>query len=323
MGEKASIFQGVQIGVETTSGTAVAADKKLLACSIVPNPKVEAEAFKASGNKYSSFVTLNKEWAEASIEGKLTYNEILYLLASLLSAPTPVQQGITTAYKWTFTSATSGEDAGKTFTLEQGDANTAWRSVGMRVSGLELTFNRGEVSLSGTAIGKLLETGITLTASPTSMAALPVLPEHVKFYLADMQTGLASATALERGFSLVWSLTDKVTQAWPVGQDSIVVEGAPTAEVKLKLATDSTGMGLIAAMRAGSTKWIRVKTEGAVIESPYKQTFQLDFPVQIKDVSDFSDEDGLYLVEFGLEMIHDATWGKAFQIDVITDVQSL
>lgn len=323
MGEKASIFQTVQIGIETTPGTAVAANKKLLSTSIIPGAKVEADAFRAMGNKYASFVTLNKEWSEAKIEGKLTYNEILYLLSSLLSQPSPVQQGATTAYKWTFTSATSAEDAGKTLTVEQGDANSAWRAAGVRVSGLEFTFNRNEVSVNGTAVGKALETGITLTASPTSMTARPVLPGHLSFYMADSQSGLAGASAMTRGFSLIWSLTDKIGLSWPVGQNPVTVESTPNLEAKLKVATDSTGMGLVTTMRAGDTKWFRVKAEGATIESTYKYTFLLDFPAQIKDMTDFNDEDGLYLVEYGLAGIHDATWGKSFQIEVIANVQTL
>lgn len=323
MGEKATIFQGVQVGIESVIGTPVAANKKLLATSIIPGAKVEADAFRAMGNKYASFVTLNKEWSESKIEGKLTYNEILYLLASLLSEPTPVQQGVTAAYKWTFSSATSAEDAGKTLTVEQGDANSAWRAAGVRVSGLEFTFNRNEVSVNGAAIGEALETGITLTSTPTSMAARPVLPGHVSFYMANSQANLASATAMTRGFSLTWSLTDKIGLAWPVGQDPVTVESAPNLEAKLKVATDTVGIGLVADMRAGTTKWFRVKAEGATIASTYKYTFQLDFPAQIKDMADFNDEDGLYLVEFGLAGIHDATWGKSFQIDVTTDVDEL
>lgn len=323
MGEKASIFQTVQVGMEETPGLAVAANKKLTATSIVPSVKTEADAFRAAGNKYASFVTLNKEWSESGLEGKLTYNEILYLLVSLLSQPTPVQQGSTTAYKWTFTSDTDGEDAGKTFTVEQGDGNTAWRVAGMRVSGLELTFSRDEVSLSGSAIGKALEMGVSLTSSPTSMTPKPVLPAHLKFYMADSQAGLASAEAITRGFSLGWKLTDKIGLIWPVGQDPLTLETEPSLEATLSLATDTVGLGLITTMRAGSTKWFRVKAEGDTIEDTYKNTFQIDFPAQIKEVGEFSDEDGIYLVEYTLQGIHDGTWGKAFQIDVTAAVSAL
>lgn len=323
MGEKASIFQTVQIGIETTPGTPVAANKKLLATSIVPAVKVEGDTFRALGNKYPSFAVVNKEWTEASIEGKLTYNEILYLLASLLSQPTPVQQGGTTAYKWTFTSNTSAEDVGKTFTVEQGDSNSAWRAAGVKVSGLEFTFKRDEVSLSGSAIGQPLETGITMTSNPTSMTPRPVLPAHLKLYMADTQSGLDSAQAVSRGFSLVWGLTDKNALAWPLGQSPALIESEPKVEAKLSLATDTTGLGLITTMRNGATKWFRIKAEGSVIQTTYKYTFQIDFPGQITDVGEFSDEDGLYLVEYTLAMVHDATWGKSFQIDVIADVQTL
>ncbi len=323
MGEKASIFQTVQIGIESTPGTPVAAGKKLLATSFVPAVKTESDTFRAIGNKYPSFAIVNKEWTEANLEGRLTYNEILYLLSSLLSQPTPVQQGATTAYKWTFTSNTSAEDAGKTFTVEQGDANSAWRAAGVKVSGLEFTFNRNEVTLSGSAIGQPLETGITMTASPTSMTPRPVLPAHLKLYMADTQAGLDSAQAVTRGFSLTWSLTDKNALAWPIGQSPVLIESEPKVEAKLSLATDTTGLGLINTMRSGATKWFRIKAEGATIQSSYKYTFQIDFPAQITDVGEFSDEDGLYLVEYTLAMVHDATWGKAFQIDVIADVQTL
>lgn len=323
MAEKASIFQTVQIGIESTPGTPVPANKKLLATSLIPAVKVEGDTFRAIGNKYPSFAVVNKEWSEGSIEGKLTYNEILYMLSSLISQPTPVQQGTTTAYKWTFVSATSASDEGKTFTVEQGDATTAWRAAGVKVNGLEFTFKRDEVSLSGGAIGQSLETGITLTASPTSMTPRPVLPAHVKFYMADTQVGLDAAQALTRGFALTWSLTDKNALAWPVGQSPVLIESEPKLEAKLSLATDTTGLGLIATMRAGSTKWFRVKAEGDTIQTPYKYTFQVDFPAQITDVGEFSDEDGLYLVEYTIAMIHDSTWGKAFQIDVTADVQTL
>lgn len=232
MGEKSSIFQGIQIGVESTSGTPVAASKKLLATSIVPRARVEADAFRAAGNKYASFSVLNKEWAEASIDGKLTYNEIIYLLSSLIKTPTPVQQGITDAYKWTFESSTSAEDAGKTLTVEQGDANSAWRSAGMRVSGLSFTFSRSEVTVSGAAIGEPLETGITMTATPASMDSRPVLPAHVKFYMADTQAGLAGASAITRGFGLSWALTDKVGLAWPGRLGRILSRWKPWRMVK-------------------------------------------------------------------------------------------
>lgn len=323
MSEKATIFQTVQTGIETTPGTAVAANKKLLATSIEVQPQTAADNFRAAGNKYASFVTMNKEWTNLALSGKLTYNEILYLLASLLSLPTPTHLGTGAAYKWTYISDTDGPDAGKTLTIEQGDANTAWRIAGAQVSGLTFTFNRNEVSISGAGIGQAIATGITMTASPTALNPLPVLPGHVKFYMADSQTGLDAATALSRGFSLTWGLSDKIGLVWPVGQPPITVETEPKTESKLRLATDTVGMGVISTMRSGATKWFRIQAIGALIEDTYSNTFQLDFPAQVSELGGFDSEDGIHVGEFGLTPIHDATWGKMFQIDVTNAVQAL
>jgi hypothetical protein len=324
MAEKATIFQTVQLGIETTSGTAVAANRKLTSISITPAIKTDSKTLKPIGSKYPSLAVVNKEWSEAKVEAdQLTYNEILYPLVSLLSQPTPVQQGATSAYKWTFTSDTFGEDAGKTFTVEQGDASSAWRSAGVKIKGLEFTFKRDEVSVSGDAIGQPLETGITMTASPTSMTPKPVLPAHLNLYMADSRAGLDSASELTRGFALTWGLTDKNALAWPIGQNPVLIESEPKLEAKLSLATDSVGLGLITQMRNAATKWFRLKAVGDVIEGAYNYTFQIDFPANITEAGEFSDSDGIYLVEWTLAGIHDSTWGKAFQIDIINAVQTL
>jgi hypothetical protein len=38
---------------------------------------------------------------------------------------------------------------------------------------------------------------------------------------------------------------------------------------------------------------------------------------------DFVEEENLLLAEYGLEVIHDATWGKAFEIQVTTDMATV
>jgi hypothetical protein len=323
MGEKATIFQGVQFGIEAIPGSPVAANKKLLSISLAPSVAADKDVFRAAGNKYPSFALATKERFEAGITGRLTYNEILYLLSSLISQPTPVQQGTTTAYKWTFTSNTSGEDAGTTFTVEQGDATSAWRSAGVKITGMEFTFNASEVSFTASAMGQPIETGITMTSSPTSMAQQIVLPTHLKFYVADTRDGLSSAQAISRGFELRWGLTDKNAFVYPVGQSAVMIETEPSLTASLVLAADSVGVALLANMRSATTKWFRITAEGGAIEATYKYTFQIDFPANIDSVSDIGDRDGIFAFTYGLTPVHDASWGKAFQIDVITDVTTL
>jgi hypothetical protein len=319
----ASVFQGVQIGVESSSGTPVAANKKLLAVSLIPTPQTEVKPFRAMGNKFASFASLNKEWSGLKVEGVPTYNEIVYLLSSLLHYSAPVQQASSTAYKWSFTSNTSGADVGKTLTVEQGDSNYAWRVAGAKISGLTLGFSRNEVSVSGNGVGQKFDIGVTLTPTPTSLTPVPILPTHVKFYMADTQAGLAGATALTKSFSMEYSLTDKFGLAWAVGQDPIAVEGEPNASAKLVVATDADGMGLITALRNATTKWFRIEATGETIVDTYKHKLTIDFPAQIQNVNDPTNLENVYTVEFGLLPIHDSTWGKSVSIDVITNLSAL
>jgi len=319
----ASVYQGIQVGVETTAGTAVAANKKLLSVTMKPSPQAETKPFEAMGNKYASFVTLNKEWSSIAIDGSPTFNEIVYLLSSLMHYAAPVQQGATAAYKWTFVTNTSAADVGKTFTIEQGDADRAWRVAGARVSGLTFDFGRNEVRVSGNGVGEQLETGVTLTASPTALTPVPILPTMLKFYMEDSQAALAGATALTNSFSMQWSLTDKFGLAWPVGQDALTVDSKPNASGKIVIATDTAGIGLIATMRAANTKWFRIEATGALIASPYYHKFTIDFPAQIEAPGDPGDTENVYTIEYGLKPIHDATWAKSVNIEVITNLSAL
>jgi len=319
----ATVYQGIQIGVESTPGTPVPANKKLLSVSMKPSPQTETSPFRAMGNKYASFVSLNKEWTSITIDGQPTFNEIVYLLSGLMHYAAPVQQGSTAAYKWTFVSNTSAADVGKSFTIEQGDADRAWRVAGARISGLTFDFGRNEIKVSGNGVGEQLETDITLTATPTALSPAPILPTMLKFYTADTQAGLAGASALGNSFSMQWSLTDKFGLAWPVGQDAVAVEGEPNASGKIVLATDAAGLGLIATLRAASTKWFRIEATGGLIATPYYQKLTIDFPAQIESVGDPTDTDNVYTIEYGLKPIHDATWAKSVNIEVITNLSAL
>lgn len=323
MDDKPSIFQGVQLGIETTPGVAVPANVKLPGVSMTPKPHTESDAHRALGEKYAKATSLNKEYSTLDISGKPSFNELTYLFASLLHYSAPVQQGSTIAYKWTFTSNTSAEDVGKYFTIEQGDVKSAWRVDGVRVSGLTLNLNRNAITVSGEGIGGKFEPSITLTANPTTFDPIPILPSQLKFFMADTLAELASVAALTRAFAMEWSLTGKFGLAWPVGQDPFVVEKEPSYKGKVKVATNAEGMAIINDMRASATKWFKIEAIGGTIADSYKNTLSIVFPAKIDTTGDIADHEGVYAIEYGLQPIHDATWGKAMQIELINNLKQL
>lgn len=119
MAERASVFQGVQLGPETTPGTVVAATKKLLGFQMAAKPKVPSEVVFPQGQIGADDLVLGKDWSEADIKGMLCYNDLVYLLGSLLLTVAPTTPANNEV--WT---VTLGTQSSGTFKLTYGGQQT-------------------------------------------------------------------------------------------------------------------------------------------------------------------------------------------------------
>jgi hypothetical protein len=316
----------VQIGVESGAGSA-AANKKLNSLGFKPAVKAEIATFRPMGTKYPTMTALGKEWVVSPFEGKLTFSESIYPLASGCDGGS-VQSlgGSPAAYRWYFGSDVDGADTPAKFTVEQGDSTRAHRFSNGLVTGLTFDFSRSEVKISGDMIGKALVDDITMTATPTAIELVPVLPKQVSVYLDDLGADLGD-TLLTRALTASWALTDRFGPVWTLNSAEASfaahVETEPKPTVKLKLEADAAGMALLATMRAGSTKFMRILAEGATISGGNKYTLQIDSALQVANVSEFSDEDGVFAIEWEFTMVYDATWGKVFEVQVINKQSAL
>jgi hypothetical protein len=326
MTDRSSIYQVVQVGKETTPGIGVAASKRLLATSIEFGPKPEIKMFRPSGFKYDTISAMQKEYVEGSIKGQLTYTDLVYLLSSLITTVTPSTTG-TTGKTWSFSSDTDGPDTPATFTVEQGSSVRAHKFNYGLVTGLGLKFNGDSTDIDGSIIGLALQDGVTMTATPTDIPLQPVTRPQILVYLADTAAGLSAASALGRAISASWSLTDRFKPVWVLNGETDYgahVEDVAKSEIKLMLEADAEGMGLLTTMRANATKFIRIQATGPVIGAgPATYELTLDSAFKISDVAPFKDEDGIFAIEWTGSIVHDATWGKAFQIDVTNALASL
>lgn len=328
MPERASIFQTTQIGVESTPGTSVAASKALQSLGITLGIKPDIKTFRAAGRKYKALAVMGKEWTAGKLDGLATYSEIIYPLSSLVNYAAPVQQGATPAYLWTFSSDTDGPDTVKTFTIEQGSSVRAHKCTYGQMVSLSGSISREEFRLSGDLIGQALTDGITMTTTPTLLDLVPILPTDFDVFTADTQAGLAAASALERVLSVEWNLGDRFAPIWPLGTANgtgfpAMVEKEPATAVKIMMEADAAGMDLLTNMRAGSVFFLRLKAVGDLIDTTYYYTYQHDFCLRVTGVDEFSDEDGLYAIGWNCELFHDATWGKAFEIQITNEQTAL
>ncbi|HLH22443.1 MAG TPA: hypothetical protein VK066_07955 [Chloroflexota bacterium] len=331
MAERASIAQVVQLGVETTPGTSTAANKLLQSISIEPSIQANISLFRPMGTKYPTVQALGQEWSQASIKGQPTYTELIYLLSSILKSVTPTQIIPTTgqAYSWLFDPSSTSEDTVKTFTVEQGSAVRAHKFSYGIVPELGMTFSRKDIALTGTMLGQNLTDGITLTATPTAIPLVPILPKQLDVYIDPSSAGLGTTKA-NRVLSGSWTLSGRFGPLWTVNSANnsfaAHVETEPKLELKLLLEADAEGMGYLAAARQGDTRFIRLAAAGAQIEAgPPASTylFQLDLAGKVSGVGPFADSDGVYAIEWTFQAVHDATWGRALQVKVVNTQTSL
>lgn len=321
MPERSSIFQVVQIGVESTAGTPVAANKLLQSVSMEIGPKVDVSIFRAQGQKFPALAGLNKEWIEGKLSGMLTYTEILYLLAGAIKKVAPT--GATLAKTWTYAPANAAADTAQTYTVEQGSSVRAHSFPFGILTSLGMSFSRSGCEVNADLIGKAMTDGITMTAAPGVVALKPVMPTQVSVYMADTYAGLAGASALTRVIKADWQISDRFAPLWVLsGTTSWVgqVETEPKLSLSLTVEADAEGMGLLSTVRTGATKFIRIKAVSDIIETTVPYTLQIDTAVKIGDIDNFSDEDGVYAIGYSMQGAYDATWGKATEIVVINEL---
>lgn len=338
MTERASVVQKTQIGVESTPGTAVAASKQLQGTSIETNPQVTAQDFRPQGSKYNSIVAEQREWVQAPIRGYPSFGDMVYLLSSVMSAATVSQfmDGLTATgcYKWVFDSNNTTEDSPKTFTVEQGSSVRAHKwSYGI-VQELGLKFTRSSVDLSGNFLAQRITDGITLTGSPTAVELIPMLATGFDLFIDPTSASLGT-TKIGRLFDGDWKLGSRFNPIWPVdsAQTSWAahVETAPALTFSMIVEADAAGMAYLTTLRAGSTVFARIRNIGPSIYNTgvyaglaglnYQLT--MDTALKVQNIGNFSDQEGVYAVQFEFLGVNDATWGKALHVEVQNKTSAL
>jgi hypothetical protein len=329
MPERSSLNQVVQVGVETVPGTSVAANKRLTALSIEPTISSEIDTFRPAGQKYSSLTALGKEWVEADLSGRATYTELIYPLSSVIGTATMGANPSTNTRLWQFSSSSTADDVPKTFTVECGSSVRAHKFTHGIVNEFGISFSRDAIELSGSMIGRSLTDNITLTAAPTAVALVPVLPTEVTIYMDDTLAALqgGSPTKLTRALSAEWNIGSRFGPVWILDAANTgfvaVVETEPDLTLDLTVEADTQGMSLLTQLRSGATKFVRIQAVGTIAELAIAYRLTIDMACKLADTGGFSDEDGVYAIEWNMIGVHDASWGKAFQVDVINMLTAL
>lgn len=327
MPERATVTQAVQIGVETTPGTPVAAGKLLQSMAMVPEIHVNSQQYQPTGQKVNSIVVPGEEWSELALSGVVDYTEIMYPFNMILQAATPVQQGATTAYLSTFTPAARAPDTVKTFTIQQGDSVRAQQMAYAFLSELVMTFNRQGATITGKGMGQVISDGITLTASPTAMPQKPVIPNQIDIYI-DPTSGALGTTKLLRALEAKLTIQNRYGPIWALNSSNASwaanVELDPTFSLDLKVEADAQGMALLTALRAGTTQFVRIKcTSPDLAGTAFPFSLTMDMAVKPATPSTYADDNGIYAITFTNPLVQDAGWGKFLTVALMNQQTAL
>lgn len=327
MADKASVFHTTQIGVESTSGSQVTANKQLLSMSFDVTPTINVKSFRPSGIKYPTIAAPGKKFADVKIAGQPTFDEMTYVFAGALSSGS-VTSGSGTSQSWVYTVDSDGPDTRKTYTVEQGDSIRAFSFTYLAFSEVGMTGTPDEVTLKASAKGSFIEDDITMSGSPTSIAQIPILPNYYSIYVADAGSALASTSPLTRVLSWDWDLADIQGELFTVNRANnssfaSMVELAPKGVIKITQEADDEGMALLANAEAGSTKFIRIEAVGPVIAGAVTYKLTSDFACKVESIGAYKDQDGVAAIDWTLGIYHDATWGKSQVHTLVNTTASL
>ena len=320
MTERSDVVEGLQIGVESTPGTAVAANRKIRFWDARPQLQTESESRRPMGIKWPVAEVPTREWVQWQVESNaVDYTDITYLLASLLTNPVSAQIAATSGYTHTFTPAVGALDAPRTLTIEQGQAARAHRAAFGMCTELVLEISRTGVSLRGQLVSRALEDDFTLTGSPLDLAERPTLPNEWSIYSDTTSAGLggtklgriiSARITLGNRFSPVWAI-DAAESSW-----ADRVEAVPTGEVELMLAMDASAGTLLADLRNRVRKFWRFDGQGGTdsIEAGADYVFAIDGAFDVRNFQEIGEDNGLVVGRCTLGLATDTTWGKAIEI---------
>src|SRR3954454_24687330 len=280
MPEVSSLFNGVQIGAETTPGTSVSAGKLLNYLNFEPTFWAgDFQVMKPMGQKVASSAAPGQDYTTWGLSSDVgSYSEFVYPFCSLFQNVTPTTVD-TSARLWTFVPTGRAEDTIKTYTVETGSPTRAQKSTYVLVTGIEQTWNRTNgITTSGTAIGQNIQDNITLSSSPTAVEDQPILPVHLDVFLDSTSAGIG-VTKLTRDFNAVFRYQNARAAIWPLNSTlasyAAHVETAPTVQIELTVEADSQGMGPLPTARAGTIQYIRLSAVSTVLAGAATAKYQM------------------------------------------------
>lgn len=186
------------LGVESSPGTPVVGTKQMLSFGFErPKPMGEGQKLTPQGYKVpTTVVPVGRRWAEGGINGVLDFNEITYVLASLLNYQAPTTEGINGKH-WVFSPLAAAVETRKYYTLEHGNNQHAVQVPYTFFNSLKIDMSPLAQSISGNYMGAALVDDITQATSPTILTQQVVPPQNFAVAIGSTRAALIGTQQVE------------------------------------------------------------------------------------------------------------------------------
>lgn len=321
----------VQVGVEVTPGTTVAATKKLQLIKVETQADPTVQKFDGTARRFPVSHKLNAELSRLKLGGFMNYTELVYVLSNLYGAATiTTPTGAVLTRKWVWQVPLSGSITRQTLTIEEGDTIAARKMGYGLLQGWGFKADREtQIPITGDGVAQIESDSITLTAALSAVAQIPILGKHGNVYL-DTTFANIGTTQIAKPISteLKWAKDADVYWAMNRSNPSYVehVDMPPDVELVLEMPNDAFAATMDGYARTDQTVYARVNFQGDLIENTtpnYFYTLNLDIPARIVKIDSDKGSKGVRIRTFHLMPIEDATAGFGMIATLFTTLVSL
>jgi hypothetical protein len=329
MTTRSTVDKGIQLGVEVTPGTLVAANRRIPTLDINWSPNVITRQFRSAGRKFNGASVVDGAHMGGGYSGPLDYNSIIYPWASYVGveggAPTTPSGG-TLSRKWRFVPAMTGRDSNqKTYTVERGDSVAAQVATFVQFASFVLRMRRSaagaEMGISGDVFGRFPDDGQALTGSPTTIAQRPAAGGQVRIYADSTWAGIGG-TIVSDAYEAGQDLGTKFSPYYAYDAGSTfkdTSEQAPPASFNFATAHTAQSRAFFANLVQNAKYFMRFLIEGATLEGAIKEKIQFDMVGRLTGAEE-RDNDGVFGYNYSLAVEEDSTFnssGGALLLEVI------
>lgn len=322
-------FRRIQVGLETTRGTAVAADKKLVG-SLTMTPNV---TWHRPIDERNSLAEFRRSIAVAQMtrlryEADATYHQLADILSmAVKGAITPTTPGGgTNSRDWTFTPTLTAKQVQDAYTFEYGDDIQTWESAFTIIENLELSIALNEVVTLRADMFAKFAAKTTFTASISDPTVTEVVANNAKIYIDGTYANLGTTQQASLLAGATIRLPNGVTPVKYADGDlefSSVSEQRRHLEIEMDLISSTAAITEYDAYVAGTDRAIRIELVGPVIEGSLNYTLTIDaFGKYVTEPDVWGERDGEDIMRLVLHSHEDAS-GNEFSFVVRNNVASI